>query len=269
MYKKATFSALALGFTALSTTALAQNGACASLTSAVCVAQVGEGNIAQVDAVGAGNGTGAISAQTATGIRMLGTNVPAADIVMSGLASGTVIQEGRDNIARVEIRGEQNDFHVGQRGDRNIASQLVVGRGNAVAVEQGRGRGDTDNISTQVQVGYNNLLRTQQNGSGNIAIQAQVPTEEAALLTFAGGATAQMMESSLLGAMAGGADSNRILLEQNGDGNEAYLAQVGFANDIALRQQGGSEITIMQFGSGHSIGIEQPAGQRGVQIIQY
>ena len=245
------------------------SGACGDLSQAVCVAQVGDVNSAQVNAVGSGNGAGAISAQTASGIRVTGSNSPAADIVMPGLASGVVSQEGRGNLARVDIRGERNDFHVSQRGDRNIASQVVVGSGNSVAVEQGLSGGDSDNLSSQVQVGFNNVLRTRQQGSGNVAVQAQVPTEEAALLAFAGGANAAAMENSLLGALAGGADSNRILLEQNGDGNEAYLAQVGFANDIALRQQGGSEISIMQFGSGHSIGIEQPAGQRGVQILQY
>jgi len=273
MYKITKISALAIALLgSVAAPVMAQSTpvavGCGQLNPVVCVDQVGDGNIARVSAEGRGNGAGAITSQTATGIRTLGSNAPASDIVMPSLASGVVLQQGDDNIATVDIEGQDNDFHISQRGDRNIASQVVVGSRNSVSVEQGLGTISSDNISVQVQIGSNNVLRTQQFGSGNIAVQAQVPTSGAALVALAGGGAA-MMENALLEAVAGGADFNRILLEQNGDGNEAYLAQVGFGNEIALRQQGGSGITITQLGSGHSIGIEQPAGQRGVQILQY
>jgi len=180
-----------------------------------------------------------------------------------------VSQDGDGNRAAITIEGDDNQFHISQQGDRNSAVQLVQGSRNTVAAEQGQGPLDSDNVSVQVQVGDDNVQRVRQLGSGNIAVQAQVPTAEAALLAFGAGVSGGLLTSEMLGKLEGDASYNRILLKQNGNDNAAYLAQVGFDHSIALRQNGASDITIMQFGVGRSIAIDQPAGMQGVQIIQY
>ena len=243
--------------------------ACNGVSSAVCVSQVGDNNQANSQVDGQRNGSGVIGAETVTNMRSLGSNAAAPALSMPAVSSGTISQDGRDNQADVDIRGDDNQFHVSQQGDRNKAVQIVQGSRNTVAAEQGEGPLDSDNVSVQVQLGDDNVQRVRQNGSGNVAVQAQVGTAEAALLAFSAGASGTLLTSDMLGAIDGGAGNNRILLEQNGDDNEAYLAQVGFDNDIALRQNGASDIAITQFGVGHSIAIDQPAGMRGVQIVQY
>lgn len=258
---------LALGAFA-SGSAGAQDG-CAGLAAAACVSQVGDRNVVETRIEGRGNGGGLIAPSVATGIKVLGSDgVAAADLVMPDLPSGVVRQSGSDNKAALRIEGDGNQFHVTQTGDRNNAVQVVRGDGNVVTAEQGVGPIDGDNVAVQVQVGGDNVARLVQSGSANIAVQAQVPTMEAALAAF-GTADADALDGAVGAVAAGSADRNTILLEQNGDDNQAYLAQVGTDHQIALRQQGGAEITIMQFGVGQSIGIEQPAGQTGVQIFQY
>lgn len=257
-----TFGAFAAG------PAWAEDG-CVGLAVSACVSQVGDRNLVETRIEGRGNGGGVIDPSVATGIKVLGSDgVAAADLVMQGLPGGVVRQAGSDNQAAVRIAGDGNQFHVSQTGDRNNAVQAVRGDGNAVAAEQGVGPLDGDNLAVQAQVGSGNVARVVQAGSGNIAVQAQVPTMEAALAAF-GTADAGALDGAVGAVAAGTSDRNTILLEQNGDDNQAYLAQVGTDHQIALRQQGGAEITIMQFGAGQSIGIEQPAGQTGVQIFQY
>jgi len=225
---------------------------CAGL-GAACVTQIGSANHAEIRIQGE-NGAGRIAPESASGMTTP-DGAAAADLVMPGLDSGIVHQQGAGNRAAIAISGQGNLFHVAQTGDRNIASQLISGNGNSAAIEQGAALSDSGNIATQLQIGDANVARIRQLGSFNTAVQTQAPSAEMALLGAAGA--------------AGGAVGNRMLLEQNGDHNEAYLTQAGFNNSIALRQMGGAEITIIQLGAGHSIGIEQPAGQRGVQILQY
>jgi hypothetical protein len=229
---------------------------CAAASSLVCMTQVGAENSASVRVLGRGNSDGPIAGAQA-GLTLLGSpGTAAAPLGMSALPSGVVSQVGDRNIASVDIIGDHNRFHVAQTGDGHLSSQAVEGWGNSVAAEQGQGRSDIGNMSVQIQNGSGNVMRLQQFGSANVAIQTQGVSAEAALIAG----------HSLL---SGPAYNNNMLLQQNGDGNEARLAQLGAGNNIALRQQGWSQISVTQLGNGHSISVEQPYGQRGVQIIQY
>jgi hypothetical protein len=229
---------------------------CASVSSAVCVTQVGAENSASVRVLGRGNSDGPVAGAQAA-LTLLGSpGTAVASLGMSALPSGVVSQVGNRNIASVEIIGDHNRFHVAQAGEGHSSSQAVQGWGNSVAAEQGQSRADTGNTSVQIQNGSGNVMRLQQFGSANMAIQTQGVSAEAALIAG----------HSLL---SGPAYNNNMLLQQNGSGNEARLAQLGAGNHIALRQQGWSQISVTQLGNGHSISVEQPYGQRGVQIIQY
>jgi hypothetical protein len=229
---------------------------CGAVSSLVCVTQVGAENSASVRALGRGNSDGPIAGAQAA-LTLLGSpGTAVAPLAMSALQAGLVSQTGDRNVASVEIIGDHNRFHVTQAGNGHLSAQTVQGWGNSVAAEQGQGRNDAGNTSVQIQSGSGNVMRLQQFGSANMAIQAQGVSAEAALIAG----------QSLLSGLA---YNNNMLLQQNGDGNEARLAQLGSGNNIALRQQGWSQISVTQLGNGHSISVEQPYGQRGVQIVQY
>lgn len=253
--------------------------ACAGMANAVCVAQVGDfnaatvdqseaqGSVASVRIEGSFNGGGSIAGRSAELSRMDGTAGPAL-LVTPALESGLVRQSGELNRATVRIEGERNQFHVAQHGSANAAVQLVRGDGNAVATVQANG--SAGNVAQQVQLGSDNVSILTQAGAANRATLIQAPSAEAALL----GAAAGNGEGALVGAFAAstgaaGVAGNQILLEQNGDGNQADLVQAGTDQSIALRQQGGAQISITQHGTGRSVAVEQTNGSQGIQIVQY
>lgn len=234
----------------------ADRASCDGVSNLVCVAQVGSGNAASVGVLGQGN-NGASIAGAHVPLTLLGSpRVSASPLTMSALPSGVVSQTGDRNVASVDVAGDSNRFHVAQTGSGHLSLQTVQGSGNVVAAEQGQARGDLGNTSIQTQNGFGNVMRLQQFGSANTAVQTQGVSAEAALIAGSG-------------LINGVVFNNNMLLQQNGSANEAYLAQVGAGNSVALRQQGGSQISVTQLGNGHSLAVEQPYGQRGVQIIQY
>lgn len=242
---------------------------CAGTANVACVAQIGSTNNSSVDQTGAqksralvyirgdNNGTGivspvssgalaALSQTTVTGIADTSDLTPPDDgetqyrltypgspiRMPANLASGAIIQRGRDNRATVVVGGDGNDFHVSQLAGNNSAEQNILGHSNTVVALQGG-----SDMAVQSLAGSGNVSYAAQSGGNNFASAMQT------------------------------ADASRILLEQNGGSNSANLAQVGFGHSIALRQTGGVSATIAQYGSAKSIAVEQSAGIAGVSAI--
>ena len=258
------------------------------------ITQRGENNSAAVTIKGSDNGTGVVSSQTRSLVAynrqaLFGFTLPITSprsgpsggtLTTPELESGVVNQNGKGNAARLNIFGDQNQYHVTQNGNYNAAVQGVRGADNQVGIVQnGVGSG---NLAVQAQAGNTNSAITLQNGGNNVAVQLQggfgagvvgtaikfgamSPTALAANLGAANSAEVS------LSAMSGGS-GNVSLLEQNGDNNSALLVQAGNNNSIALRQPGDSYAAVTQLGNNHSIGIDQRAGTMGtspISITQY
>lgn len=252
------------------------------------------GNNGQGDPCGGGNGNGAGNPCNGNNGNSNGngnaggsSNAPAQTFTLTplaGLESGVIRQSGQRNLAGVLIDGDSNDFHVSQLGNDNKAAQALSGSYNQAAIVQGTPNGATGNgnKAVQAQLGVGNSAYAHQAGSNNVAVQVQAgslgataTTAEAALTgagTLAGAAGnanyAQSAEAVLASYNARGEGTgNSITLQQNGDNNTAVLGQFGDNNNIALRQPGNAYAAVTQFGSGHTIGIEQQAGTNGVSPI--
>lgn len=254
------------------------------------ITQGGENNGAAVTIRGSDNGAGVVSSQTRSLVaynrQFLGLPILSPRSSPSGgtlttpeLESGVVSQNGKGNVARVNIFGDQNQYHVTQNGNYNAAVQAVRGADNQVGAVQ---TGAVGSLAVQAQAGNANSAVALQNGGNNVAVQLQGGADAAvvgAAVKF-GAVSPTALASNLgaansaevsLSAMAGGS-GNVSLLEQNGDNNSALLVQAGNNNSIALRQPGNSYASVTQLGNGHTIGIDQRAGTMGtspISITQY
>lgn len=255
---------LALGFGTLGlkpVEAVAQSvnaPACSGATNAVCVAQVGDRNVATI----ALNGTtaGGVIAGVETGnLAEIGSSRSTGPISISSQIAGSVSQSGNNNHVSIAVNGDNTAFAVSQQGDFNSATQSVEGSNNSLTLRQTSSDPAIGNTAVQVQYGNGNSSFASQTGSGNTARLIQSPTAEATLLGI----------SALLDLANRTSESNAIVLEQMGANNQADLGQQGSGHSIALRQNGYAQILITQSGVGRSISVDQPVGSVGVQITQY
>ena len=259
------------------------------------ISQRDENNSAGVTIKGSDNGAGVVASQSRSLVTynrqsFFGVTLPilaprsgpsGGTLSTPELESGVVSQNGKGNVARINIFGDRNQYHVTQNGNYNAAVQAVGGADNQVGAVQA-GVGASGNLAVQAQAGNANSAIALQNGGNNLAVQLQggfgagvvgTSVKVGALSTavLAANLSAANSAEVSLSAMSGGS-GNVSLLEQNGDNNSALLVQAGNNNSIALRQPGNSYAAISQFGNGHSIGIDQRAGTMGtspISITQY
>lgn len=193
-----------------------------------------------------------------------------------GAHAGDITQVGDRNQAMMISRAPGSRQTISQHGSDNLGVQLSVGFDNTAVMTQGstlaQGSG---NMALQAQIGARNAARITQNGSGNAAAQIQTGALSfnqaravASNLTSdlrEGRAASRVQELSGLGFGVG----NSAELTQNGDDNLAVMIQAGDHNQMNITQNGGAANVYVQLGNGlqRTAMVEQHAGANGVTPI--